>query len=279
MPTEVKTMSFGDNLKKAREEKALSRKQMSDLLRITPPAYANYENDVREPNFKTILQICAILDISTDKLFESEKYIENMPDFIMYGTYYMQTATKYTSFMTGSPIDAVHLDEYLYFMSDENEYDYIAFSPEDFWKLSRNEWFLHNNVTLGKDAKTETFASFCKDFANFTGKYDEWLNHAEEMSDKNKVVFPKVYEDNLIPAQKYLKDLGYDDEHLAAVPGEYCDRYLKMCLDLRKLRTELHEKYDSDMIEYTKQEGEPEDFDDLILDPDFVPMGPGDEDL
>lgn len=63
---------FSDNLKKLRETKGLSRKDMTEKLGITQAAYGNYEMANREPKITQIIKIANVLGVTTDELLGME---------------------------------------------------------------------------------------------------------------------------------------------------------------------------------------------------------------
>ncbi|TAE68217.1 MAG: XRE family transcriptional regulator [Bacteroidetes bacterium] len=59
-------------LKKIREEKKISQREMSEALNITQRQYANYENLTSQITLKTFLDILKILDVKTKDIFDDE---------------------------------------------------------------------------------------------------------------------------------------------------------------------------------------------------------------
>ena len=62
-------MSFGDRIKRAREEKQFSQQQLGDLLDCTDGTISNYEKGVAFPRWDTVINICNILDVDPNYLF------------------------------------------------------------------------------------------------------------------------------------------------------------------------------------------------------------------
>ena len=54
------------NLKKARKMRGLTQKDLADKLNFNEMTISNYENQKTEPDIKTIIELCAILDVSAD---------------------------------------------------------------------------------------------------------------------------------------------------------------------------------------------------------------------
>lgn len=59
-------------LKELRKEAGYTQKQMAEMLNITQPTYSQYENNIIEPDIKTLIKIANIFDISLDMLLERE---------------------------------------------------------------------------------------------------------------------------------------------------------------------------------------------------------------
>ena len=64
--------SFGQTLKKLRENLRESRDHSAQSLGIKYSTYANYENDQRQPDFDTLKQIAAYFNVTTDYLLGQE---------------------------------------------------------------------------------------------------------------------------------------------------------------------------------------------------------------
>ena len=61
-------MSLGSKLKQIRISKQMMQKDVYESLGISNNTYSNYENDKREPDFKTLVCIADFLDVSVDYL-------------------------------------------------------------------------------------------------------------------------------------------------------------------------------------------------------------------
>lgn len=68
-------MSLGDNIKKARINKGMTQKQLSEKLNVAYNSISNWENSVSKPDPDTILLLCNILDVDANYLldFNSKK--------------------------------------------------------------------------------------------------------------------------------------------------------------------------------------------------------------
>lgn len=64
--------SFGQTLKKLRDNLRESREHAANSLGIKYSTYANYENDQRQPDFDTLKQIAAYFNVTTDYLLGQE---------------------------------------------------------------------------------------------------------------------------------------------------------------------------------------------------------------
>lgn len=61
-------MTFGQRMRKAREEKGLTQKDLADLLFLGESTISFYESDKREPKFDVLNKISETLEISVDYL-------------------------------------------------------------------------------------------------------------------------------------------------------------------------------------------------------------------
>lgn len=64
---------FNDNLKKAREFKGMSQKDVAEKIGVAKSTYSLYESGNREPNVQTIKKIADVLSTSADKLLGLEE--------------------------------------------------------------------------------------------------------------------------------------------------------------------------------------------------------------
>ena len=65
-------MTFGERLKKSREEKGYNQKQFAEKLGITATRLNYWEKDKREPDVALIKEIANALDISSDWLIGND---------------------------------------------------------------------------------------------------------------------------------------------------------------------------------------------------------------
>ncbi|MDE7168436.1 MAG: helix-turn-helix domain-containing protein [Clostridia bacterium] len=61
---------IGGNIKAARKSKKLTQKEVAQHLYMTQQQYSRFENGVFELNYSQILQICDLLDITPNEVFE-----------------------------------------------------------------------------------------------------------------------------------------------------------------------------------------------------------------
>lgn len=62
----------GENIKRARKELGLTQKEVASLLRMTQQQYSRFENGVFELNYQQIIEICNILKITPNEIFNFE---------------------------------------------------------------------------------------------------------------------------------------------------------------------------------------------------------------
>ena len=60
----------GENLKEARKLRGLTQKQVAELFYMTQQQYSRFENGVFELNYKQIIDLCKLFEISPNELFE-----------------------------------------------------------------------------------------------------------------------------------------------------------------------------------------------------------------
>lgn len=59
---------FSSRLQSIRMERGFSRKEIADILEITPRAYQYYEEGKREPNYDKLVVLAQHLKVSSDYL-------------------------------------------------------------------------------------------------------------------------------------------------------------------------------------------------------------------
>jgi len=60
---------IGENIKQARKLKGMTQKQVANHFRMTQQQYSRFENGIFELNYKQIIEICNLLDISPNEIF------------------------------------------------------------------------------------------------------------------------------------------------------------------------------------------------------------------
>ena len=63
---------IGNNIKNARKLKGLTQAQVAKVFNMVQQQYSRFENGVFELNYKQIIDICKLLDISPNELFNFE---------------------------------------------------------------------------------------------------------------------------------------------------------------------------------------------------------------
>ncbi|AYD39598.1 helix-turn-helix domain-containing protein [Clostridium fermenticellae] len=73
-------MEIGSKIKKIRESKGLTQKQLAEKIGVTPVTITRYENDNRKPDFDTLEKIADYFNVSIDYLLgrtDSKEIISN----------------------------------------------------------------------------------------------------------------------------------------------------------------------------------------------------------
>ena len=60
--------TFSERLQQVRQEQGFSRKEIADILEVTPRAYQYYEEGKREPNYDKLVVLARHLKVSSDYL-------------------------------------------------------------------------------------------------------------------------------------------------------------------------------------------------------------------
>ena len=64
---------IGNNLKEARKYKGFTQKEVADILHMTQQQYSRFENGVFELNYRQILDLCELYEITPNELFGINK--------------------------------------------------------------------------------------------------------------------------------------------------------------------------------------------------------------
>ena len=60
----------GNNIKQARKLKGLTQTEVAKVFCMTQQQYSRFENGVFELNYQQIINLCKLLDITPNELFE-----------------------------------------------------------------------------------------------------------------------------------------------------------------------------------------------------------------
>ena len=60
--------TFGNRIRRLREEKNLKQEQVASVLRVNRKAVSHYENDIREPSFEILIKMAELYHVRTDYL-------------------------------------------------------------------------------------------------------------------------------------------------------------------------------------------------------------------
>lgn len=68
----INTMNLGDRIKRMRELKGLSQKEVALSCKMDTGNYSRIENDKTDPSFSSILKIAKALGVELEELFKSD---------------------------------------------------------------------------------------------------------------------------------------------------------------------------------------------------------------
>jgi len=74
-------MKIGDRIKAARIRSGKGRQEAANSIGINYSTYANYENNIREPNVEVVAKIASVLNVSADYLCGTGLYAKS--DLVM----------------------------------------------------------------------------------------------------------------------------------------------------------------------------------------------------
>lgn len=60
----------GNNIKEARKLKGLTQSDVAKVFRMTQQQYSRFENGIFELNYEQIINICKLLDITPNEIFD-----------------------------------------------------------------------------------------------------------------------------------------------------------------------------------------------------------------
>lgn len=97
-------MTFGDNIQKLRNSKGMSQQELADAIRIGRSTLANYEQNKREPNYKTLESIAKYFNVSVDYILgitdDKQDYThkDTLSEIIYKQLYKLTDASDYQGF-------------------------------------------------------------------------------------------------------------------------------------------------------------------------------------
>lgn len=74
-------MKIGDNIKRSREAKGWSQKEVALSLQMDQSQYSKIENNKTDPHLSTIEKIAEALGVSIEELFSAEKVFQDVSSF------------------------------------------------------------------------------------------------------------------------------------------------------------------------------------------------------
>ncbi|MFN5849110.1 MAG: helix-turn-helix domain-containing protein [Chitinophagales bacterium] len=80
------SLDLGKKIRRYREEKGYSQDYMANMLDITQPTYAKYENESTEITVKRLNEIAKILQLDISNFFTTEQRVINISDFKEHST-------------------------------------------------------------------------------------------------------------------------------------------------------------------------------------------------
>jgi transcriptional regulator with XRE-family HTH domain len=75
------TMQIGANIKKIREAKGLSQKEVALSLKMDSAQYSRIENDKTDPTFSTIEKIAKALGMELSELFKADEVFKDVNSY------------------------------------------------------------------------------------------------------------------------------------------------------------------------------------------------------
>lgn len=59
---------LGDKLKTLREQSGMNKRQLADMLDVTPASVSHMEKGIRKPSFEILVKLCGIFNVPADEL-------------------------------------------------------------------------------------------------------------------------------------------------------------------------------------------------------------------
>lgn len=72
--------SFKLKLKELREQRNLTQKEIADEINVTSSTISKYENEIKVPNLKRLVQISKVLNVTLDELVEFRRIHDEYSD-------------------------------------------------------------------------------------------------------------------------------------------------------------------------------------------------------
>jgi transcriptional regulator with XRE-family HTH domain len=73
--------TLGDKIKKVREAKGLSQKQIAGILKMDQAQYSRIENNKNDPSFSNVVRISEALGIDLIELFKADEVFKDINSF------------------------------------------------------------------------------------------------------------------------------------------------------------------------------------------------------
>src|ERR1035438_10231175 len=74
-------MNLGKTLKKVREAKGLSQKELAGLLKMPQPQYSRIEGGKTDPSFPAVVKIAKALGVTLSELFEADEIFKDVNSY------------------------------------------------------------------------------------------------------------------------------------------------------------------------------------------------------
>lgn len=224
-------MAFGDNIQKLRNSRGMSQQEFADTIGIGRSTLANYEQNKREPNYKTLEIIAKYFNVSID-------YILGLTD----------DKNDYTHKDTSNEI----VYKQILKLFDSKEYE-LSKNENTILNLIKNGTFAVNEKTIDSIASI-----YGTNSAYLVGKSDTYYsydqNNAEDILTREKIhellLDPdaiieefydrkqKEYEKLIInKAFNILSDLGINTikgQHIGTIPPNLLSIYYRAIIDYLK---------------------------------------------
>ena len=74
----VNTMNFGDNVRKVREAKGLTQKEVAISCKMDPAQYSRIEHNKTDPSLSTIVKIAKAIGVSVAEIFSADELLKDV---------------------------------------------------------------------------------------------------------------------------------------------------------------------------------------------------------